>query len=97
MLHSFDGADAGAIGLQRGNQAGVHQLAVHKNCAGTALAFAAAFFRAGQMQVLAEYVEQPLHRWNIEALRLAVDGELNQAHAFTSVRRVLVFAWIKVF
>ena len=59
---AFDGGDGGAFGLQDGDEAGVDQLAVHQDGAGAALAFAAAFLGAGEVEVLAQDVEQALHR-----------------------------------
>ncbi len=57
----FDGLNLGAFGLQHGHKATVHQLAIHAHRAGAALALATTFLGAGQMQIFAQHVEQPLH------------------------------------
>ena len=44
------------------NQAAVHRLAVDEHRAGAALAFAAAFLRAGEPKILAEHVDEPPER-----------------------------------
>ena len=58
---AFDGGDVCAFGLQGGDEAGVDEFAVHEDGAGAALAFAAAFFCAGEVEVFAEDVEEALH------------------------------------
>jgi hypothetical protein len=63
---AFDGGDLGAFGLEDWDEAGVDEFAVHQDGAGAALAFAAAFFRAGEVEVLAEDVEQALHGRSVE-------------------------------
>ncbi len=59
---AFDGGDLGAFGLQDWDEAGVDEIAVHQDCAGSAFAFAAAFFGSGEVQIFAEDVEEALHR-----------------------------------
>ena len=64
--YAFYGGDFGAPRLEDGDQAGVDQLTVHEDGAGAAFAFAAAFFGAGEVEVLAEDVEEELSglfRW----------------------------------
>src|ERR1700739_2937049 len=77
---TFDGSDLRAFGLQNGNQAGVDQIAVHQDGAGSALAFAAAFLGAGEVQIFAEDIEKSLHRRSLDGLFAVVDGELDSAH-----------------
>jgi hypothetical protein len=48
---------------------------VHQDGAGAALAFAAAFLGAGEVEVLAEDVEQALHRRGVDGAGFVVDGE----------------------
>src|SRR5262249_11376097 len=70
---AFDGSDAGAFGLQRGDEAAVHQSAVEFDGAGPAFAFAATFFCPGEMSMLAQHVEQARHRPRFERQRASVD------------------------
>ena len=65
---AFDGGDLGAFGLQDGDEAGVDEVAVHQDGAGSALAFAAALFGSGEVQVFAEDVEEALHGWGFDGL-----------------------------
>jgi hypothetical protein len=48
-------------------------LSVDQDAARAAFAFAATFFGAGEIQLLAQYVEQSLHMKCFERLRLAVN------------------------
>ena len=45
--YAFDGGDLCAFGLQGGDEAGVDEVAVEDDGAGSAFAFSAAFFCAG--------------------------------------------------
>ena len=58
---AFDGGDLRAFSLEDRDEAGVDEFAVHEDGAGAALAFAAAFLGAGEVEVLAEDVEEALH------------------------------------
>ena len=71
---AFDRAERCAIGLQSGDEAGVNEFSVEEDGAGSAFAFAAAFFRAGEGKVLAEDVEEALHGRDVYGLWRAVDG-----------------------
>ena len=84
---SFHSLNLGALGLQHGHKATVHQFAVHAHRAGAALAFAAAFLGPGQMQVLAQHVEQPLHGRNVHRAAFAIHCEADRRPA--CVRRGL--------
>ena len=53
---AFDGGDVGAFGLENGDQAGVDEVSVEEDGAGSAFAFSAAFFGAGEVKVFAEDV-----------------------------------------
>jgi hypothetical protein len=55
---AFDGGDLGALVHDGQRQAGVDALAVHQHGAGAALPVVAALLGAGQVQVLAQGVEQ---------------------------------------
>src|SRR5712675_778188 len=83
---AFDGGDFGAFDLQDGDEAGVDQVAVDQDGAGSALAFAAALFGSGKVQVFAEDVEEALHRWGFDGFCLAIDSELNGGHAVASLK-----------
>ncbi len=60
--NAFDGANVRAVGLERGDEATVDDRPVQQHRARAALAFAAAFFRAGQMHLLAQHIQQARHR-----------------------------------
>src|ERR1041385_6990936 len=72
---TLDGGDPAAVALAGSDQAGVDRLAVELDGARTALALAAALLGAGQPQVLAQHVEQPLPRRRLDRAQLAVDLE----------------------
>ena len=55
---ALDGGDLGAVGGDREHQAGVDAAAVEQDGAGAALAVVAALLGAGQIEVLAQGVEQ---------------------------------------
>jgi hypothetical protein len=76
----FNGSDDRSLSLQNGNQAGVHQLPVEQDRAGAALALAAAFLGAGQVEILAQYIEQTLDRRRAYSLLFVIDGELYVSH-----------------
>ena len=67
---AFDGGDVGAFGLEDGDEAGVDEVSVDEDGAGSAFAFAAAFFGAGEVEVFAEDVEEALHRRGVDGLLL---------------------------
>src|SRR4051812_13745625 len=75
LRDAFDGEHRGAIDLAHGDEAGVDELAIDEDRARAALAFAAALFRAGEAEVFAEHVEQPLQGRRVEHPLGAVDGE----------------------
>ena len=77
---ALDSSDLGSFSLQNGDEAGVDQIAVDQDGAGSALAFAAALFGSGEVQVFAEDVEQALHRWSFDGFFAAIDGELDGGH-----------------
>src|SRR5271170_3055467 len=83
---AFDGGDVGAFGLQDGNQAGVDQVAVDQDGAGSAFAFAAALLGSGEVQILAENVQEALHWWRFDGFWVAVDGEPDVSHAVASLK-----------
>src|ERR1700722_510629 len=74
---AFNGFNLRALGLKHRNKAAVHQLAVHANRTGPAFAFATAFLRAGEMQVFAQDVEEPLHRRRMHLSLFSVDDHFN--------------------
>ena len=55
---AFDGEDVGAVMADRQSQAGIDPPAVDQHRAGAALAAVAALLGAGQMQALAQQIEQ---------------------------------------
>ena len=58
----FDRLDAAALALDRQHQAGEHRLAVDEHRARAALAELAAVLGAGEVEILAEHLEQGLVR-----------------------------------
>ena len=72
---SFDRDDILAIAFDGEHETSVDRTAVQQHRAGAALAFGAAFFRAGQIQLVAQRLEQRVMRLHIERSGCAVDGE----------------------
>ena len=64
---ALDGRDLAAVRLDRQDEAGVDDAAVQADRAGAALAHEAALLRAGQLEVVAEHVEQRVMRGDLEA------------------------------
>src|SRR5262249_49152690 len=73
--HAFDRQDLGAIGLDGEHGAGLHRLAVEVHRAGAAMAGLAADMRAGQVELLAQEMDQQRARFDEGLDRLAVDLE----------------------
>ena len=84
------------FGFDRGNQTTVDDRAVHQYRARAAFAFAATFFRAGQMHFLAQDVQQPRHRVSLHAAMLAVHRafDFNFADGFSHALTFSVMASI---
>ncbi len=72
---AFDGDDGGVSRLQRGDKTAVHEKAIHEDGARAALAFAATFFCARQSELMAQQVEQALHRVGMQSVQFGIDGE----------------------
>ena len=77
---TFDGGDIGAFRLQDWDEAGVDQVSIDQDGAGSALAFATAFFGSGEVQIFSEDVKEPFHRWCFDGFFVVVDGELDGIH-----------------
>src|SRR5262249_30251345 len=75
VRQALDGGHPAGIALPGGDQARVDGLAVEHHGARAALALAAALLGAGQPQILAQHVEQPLPRRYVDRAPLAVDLE----------------------
>jgi hypothetical protein len=58
--YAFDGGDLCAFGLECGDEAGVDEVAIEEDGAGSALAFATSFLGSGEVKVFAEDVEEAL-------------------------------------
>src|SRR5262249_55609104 len=71
--HALDRLDRAAFGLDRKHQARADQAAVNDHAAGAAIARAASLLAAGQMQIVAQHVEQGELRLAHELGGLAVD------------------------
>jgi len=72
---SFDREDRLFVGISNGRGAGSDAFAVHQDGASSALAFAAAVFCAGELQILAEHVEQGPFGIGRDGPGFAVDGK----------------------
>ena len=73
--HALDGRDLAPLALDRKHQAGEHGLAVDQDRARPALAELAAVLGAGEVQLLAEHLEQRLVRRREDVALLTVDLE----------------------
>src|SRR5207248_3169046 len=87
---ALDRQDRAALGLDAEHQAGTHDIAVDDDRAGAAIARAAAFLAARQVQFVAQAVEQCLLRLAEEFHRLAIDdaGYVMLAHSLVSQIRL---------
>ena len=74
---AFDGGDLRAVLHDRERQAGIDAPAVNQHGAGAALAVIAALFCAGEVEMIAQCVEQRRPRRNREFGLGAVDGQSN--------------------
>lgn len=72
----LDGLDPGPVRLSDRHEAGLDQLAVDEHRTGAALTGAAAFLGAGQVEVVAQEVEQPQMRRGPSLHRPAIDFKL---------------------
>jgi hypothetical protein len=70
---AFDRFDRRARDLRDRNETTVDDLAVDHDGAGAALAFAAAFFSSGQVKLLAQDIQQSLHRISVKLALFAVN------------------------
>src|SRR5215211_6301848 len=75
LRNPLDSGDLPAFDKCGQRQAGFVPLAIHEHCAGTALAEATAFLRAGEMQVLAQCVEQSGAGINRESVLASIDAQ----------------------
>ena len=75
LRQAFDGRDLASLHESGERKARFHALAVHQHRAGAALAEAAAFLRAGEMQVLAQSVEQRGARIERQPMLGSVDAQ----------------------
>ncbi len=85
---ALDGEDLGALGLDREDGAGFDRLAVEIDGAGAAMAGVAADMRAGQVQLLAQEMDQKRARLDQRFDRLAVDlhRDLGLGHMLSPLR-----------
>src|SRR5262245_57551701 len=71
--HAFDRLDRAAFGLHGEHQARADQAAIDRHAAGAAVARAASLLASGQIQLVAQHIEQGELRLAQELGRLAVD------------------------
>src|ERR1700690_54588 len=69
---AFDGDDCGVSRLKRGDQTAIHEKTVHEDGARAALALAATFFCACQSELMAQQVEQALHRVGVQSMQFGI-------------------------
>jgi len=69
---TFDGFDLAILHLRDGHEATVHDLAVDSHRARAAFAFAASLLCSGQAELLAQDIQQTLHRKRLQRQRLAI-------------------------
>jgi hypothetical protein len=74
---TLDGLDACAFGLQHWHKTAIDELTIHAHGAGPALAFAAPFLGAGEMEIFAQHIEEALHRQSFNDNTFAVYRESN--------------------
>ena len=84
VAQSFDRRHLGAFDLGGRHQAGADRFAVDQDGAGAALPLAAPFLGAGEAAVLAQHVEQPRHRRDVDVDLAAVQGEAHAASLIAS-------------
>src|SRR5690242_8957581 len=72
---SFDRGDFAAFGLYSQHRAGINRMAIHKDRAGTARATVANLFATGEIEPVAQRIQQGDTRFGVEFARLAVDPE----------------------
>src|SRR5262245_23716303 len=83
LPESFDRQDGMLVRIRDRSEAGSDRFAIEQDGAGAALAFAAAVFCAGQVQLFAQNLEQGSLRIRSERVRLSIDGEGNRCvHTF---------------
>ena len=73
VREAFDRRDFIALMRDRETEAGINSPAIHQDGAGAALSVVATFFRPGQVQTLAQCVEQRDTRIDLERMVLAVN------------------------
>src|SRR5580700_9332750 len=61
-----------AVRLKDWDETAIHQRSIDQDGAGAAFAFSAALFRSGQGELVAQDVEQALHRVDINAFQLSI-------------------------
>ncbi len=77
---TFDGGDVGACGLSGQHSAGFHRPAVDMHDAGAALAGIAADMGAGQVEMLAQQMDQQRSVFDVDRDRLAVHCQFDCRH-----------------
>src|SRR2546428_8138183 len=74
---SFDRLNLCAVNLRDRHQTAINNLTINHHRASATFTFAATFFRSGQLQLLAQNIEQSLHRIGVKGLRLCVNDAAN--------------------
>jgi hypothetical protein len=85
----LDGRDLGAVGLWREQHAALHRRAVQEHGAGAAVPGVAADVGSGQVEVVADEVDEQLARLDLALVALAVDRQPDRvlAHAASLTAR----------
>src|SRR5439155_11656803 len=83
---AFDGDDLRPVGLDGEEHAALHRASVHQDRAGAAVAGVAADVGAGQVEVVANEVDEQLARLDLALIALAVDSDRDRVLAHTASR-----------
>jgi hypothetical protein len=76
-VKTLDGRDPGTFDVGEWYQTRVHRLTVDEYGARATFAFATSFFGTGQPAVLAQHVQETLHRMSIESSPFAVQHQVH--------------------
>src|SRR5262245_17546141 len=73
--NALDRCNLAASDLGHRHQTTIHDPAIDDHCASPTLPLATSFFRSSKQQLFSEHIEEPRHRKDLNALRLAVNCE----------------------
>src|SRR5579883_337821 len=92
LRQAFDGGDLGVAHRRNGQRAGALRLAIDQHGAGAAFSDAAAIFRTGEIEAVAQHPEERRIILDLDGVLLAVDGERDHArHPLSIVKYTLYY------